>query len=111
MIGNNHPTSIRKSHVAGGADVEEENMNTIQTSIVTTMVSMVSMPKIVDQQREQKKTPICYHMSRQRSLFTELKETFQGHVSFGDASKIEVKGHGNIRFLYAGKERSIEDVY
>ncbi|GJV24619.1 retrovirus-related pol polyprotein from transposon TNT 1-94 [Tanacetum coccineum] len=49
-----------------------------------------------------------HHMSGQR---TELTEVIQGHVSFGDASKIEVKGHGNIRFLYDEEERSIEDVY
>nr|GEV71615.1 hypothetical protein [Tanacetum cinerariifolium] len=53
----------------------------------------------------------CHHMSRQRNLFTELTKVIQGYVSFGDASKIEVKGRRNIRFLYAGKERAIEDVY
>nr|GEZ31918.1 reverse transcriptase [Tanacetum cinerariifolium] len=49
-----------------------------------------------------------HHMSGQRSLFTEQKETFQGHVSFDDASKIKAKGRGNIHFLNAGKERSIK---
>ncbi|GKE41959.1 hypothetical protein Tco_1469243, partial [Tanacetum coccineum] len=38
-------------------------------------------------------------------------EVVQGHVSLGDASKIDVKGRGKIRFFHNGKESMIEDVY
>ncbi|GKE48117.1 retrovirus-related pol polyprotein from transposon TNT 1-94 [Tanacetum coccineum] len=38
-------------------------------------------------------------------------EVVQGHVSFGDESKIDVKGRGKIRFFHNGKESMIEDVY
>ncbi|GJV97011.1 retrovirus-related pol polyprotein from transposon TNT 1-94 [Tanacetum coccineum] len=51
------------------------------------------------------------HMSGQKDLFVEMTEVVQGHVSFGDASKIDVKGRGKIRFLQNGKESTIEDVY
>ncbi|GKD80093.1 retrovirus-related pol polyprotein from transposon TNT 1-94 [Tanacetum coccineum] len=51
------------------------------------------------------------HMSGQKDLFVEMTEVVQGHVSFGDASKIDVKGRRKIRFLQNGKESTIEDVY
>ncbi|GJZ23157.1 retrovirus-related pol polyprotein from transposon TNT 1-94 [Tanacetum coccineum] len=51
------------------------------------------------------------HMSGQKDLFVEMTEVVQGHVSFGDASKIDVKGRGKIRFFQNGKESTIEDVY
>ena len=40
-----------------------------------------------------------------------MTEVVQGHVSFGDASKIDVKGRGKIHFFQNGKESMIEDVY
>jgi hypothetical protein len=36
------------------------------------------------------------HMCGHKHLFTELEEIENGHVSFGDASKVQVKGQGNI---------------
>ncbi|GJY68640.1 retrovirus-related pol polyprotein from transposon TNT 1-94, partial [Tanacetum coccineum] len=51
------------------------------------------------------------HMSGQKDLFVEMTEVVQGHVSFGNASKIDVKGRGKIRFFQNGKESTIEDVY
>nr|GEV11403.1 retrovirus-related Pol polyprotein from transposon TNT 1-94 [Tanacetum cinerariifolium] len=51
------------------------------------------------------------HMSGQKDLFVEITEVVQGHVSFGDASKIYVKGCGKIPFFQNGKESIIEDVY
>ena len=36
------------------------------------------------------------HMCRRRSMFVELNESMNGNVSFGDKSKIPVKGKGNI---------------
>nr|GEY06582.1 retrovirus-related Pol polyprotein from transposon TNT 1-94 [Tanacetum cinerariifolium] len=50
------------------------------------------------------------HMSGQKDLFVEMTEVVQGHVLFGDASKIDVKGRGKIRLFQNGKERMIEDV-
>ncbi|GJY95831.1 retrovirus-related pol polyprotein from transposon TNT 1-94 [Tanacetum coccineum] len=51
------------------------------------------------------------HMSGQKDLFVQMTEVVQGHVSLGDASKIDVKGRGKIRFFHNGKESMIEDVY
>ena len=51
------------------------------------------------------------HMSGHKHLFVEMQEIEDGHVSFGDASKIQVKGKGKIRFFHNGKESSIVDVY
>ena len=51
------------------------------------------------------------HMSGTRGLFTEIRE-ISGSVSFGDASKVEVKGKGKVNFtLGDGKSGTIEDVY
>jgi transposase InsO family protein len=36
------------------------------------------------------------HMCGYKYMFTELKEEANGHVSFGDASKVRVEGEGNI---------------
>ncbi len=47
-----------------------------------------------------------------KHLFRELREVKDGHVSFGDASNIQVKGQGTICFLQNdGMTRKIEDVY
>lgn len=52
------------------------------------------------------------HMSGLKHLFTNLKEVDSGFVSFGDASKIEVKGKGEICFSRKdGRQERIEDVY
>ena len=51
------------------------------------------------------------HMSGNKELFTELK-MFSASVSFGDASKVEVKGKGKIAFtLNDGRSGYLEDVY
>jgi hypothetical protein len=52
------------------------------------------------------------HMCGHKHLFAEMQEVEDGHVSFGDASKVRVKGRGKIYFSQKdGKEGSIEDVY
>ena len=45
-------------------------------------------------------------------LFKEMQKIEDGHVSFGDASNVEVKGRGTIHFLQKdGVMGSIQDVY
>ena len=39
------------------------------------------------------------HMCGHEYLFKEMQKIEDGHVSFGDASKVEVKGRGTIHFL------------
>jgi len=52
------------------------------------------------------------HMCGHKHLFVEMKEIDDGHVSFGDASKVQVKGRGKIWFYQKdGKEGHIENVY
>ncbi|PKU78070.1 Retrovirus-related Pol polyprotein from transposon TNT 1-94 [Dendrobium catenatum] len=52
------------------------------------------------------------HMCGKRSMFVELDETVGGNVSFGDDSKIEVKGKGNILIrLKNGNHQFISNVY
>ena len=52
------------------------------------------------------------HMCGKRSMFVELNKTVSGNVSFGDDSKIPVKGRGNILiFLKNGKHQFISNVY
>jgi Integrase core domain/GAG-pre-integrase domain len=51
------------------------------------------------------------HMSGYKNLFVEMEE-IAGTVSFGDASKVEVKGKGKVKFIQKnGSTRIIEDVY
>ncbi|XP_022928018.1 uncharacterized protein LOC111434928 [Cucurbita moschata] len=52
------------------------------------------------------------HMCDHEHLFKEMQKIEDGHVSFGDASKVEVKGRGTIHFLQKdGVMGSIKDVY
>ncbi|XP_061349454.1 uncharacterized protein LOC133294723 [Gastrolobium bilobum] len=52
------------------------------------------------------------HMCGKKELFTELNEEVQGEVTFGDLSKIPVKGKGKIMiFTKNGDRKSISDVY
>lgn len=39
------------------------------------------------------------HMCGYKHLFKEIREVEDGHVSFGDASKIQVKGQGMVHYL------------
>jgi hypothetical protein len=39
------------------------------------------------------------HMCGQEYLFKEMQKIEDGHVSFGDALKVEVKGRGTICYL------------
>jgi GAG-pre-integrase domain len=51
------------------------------------------------------------HMSGHKNLFVEMEE-IAGTVSFGDASKVEVKGKGKVKFIQKnGSTGIIEDVY
>jgi hypothetical protein len=51
------------------------------------------------------------HLTGHKHLFAEMTE-LTGTVSFGDASKVEVKGKGNVKFLQKnGKLGMVENVY
>jgi hypothetical protein len=51
------------------------------------------------------------HMTDHKHLFVEMTE-LAGTVSFGDASKVEVKGKDNVKFLQKNEKlRMVEDVY
>ena len=52
------------------------------------------------------------HMCGHEYLFKEMQKIEDGHVSFGDASKVEVKGRGTICYLQKyGLIGSLQDVY
>jgi hypothetical protein len=51
------------------------------------------------------------HMTGHKHLFTEMTELSET-VSFGDASKVEVKGKENIKFLEKKREiEMVEEIY
>jgi hypothetical protein len=52
------------------------------------------------------------HMCGYKYMFTELKEVANGHVSFGDTSKVRVEGEGNILIkLKDETQKFISSVY
>ena len=52
------------------------------------------------------------HMCVHQDLFTEIDDTISGEVTFGDSSKIPVKGKGTITIvLKNGDKKYITDVY
>jgi GAG-pre-integrase domain/Zinc knuckle len=52
------------------------------------------------------------HMCGHKHLFKEMRKVEDGHVSFGDASKVEVKGQGTVCYLQKDDlVGSIQDVY
>lgn len=52
------------------------------------------------------------HMCGHEHLFKEMQKIEDGHVSFGDASKVEVKGRGTVCYQQNdGSIGSIQDVY
>ncbi|GAU10379.1 hypothetical protein TSUD_422780, partial [Trifolium subterraneum] len=52
------------------------------------------------------------HMCGHKHLFKEMQKIEDGHVSFGDASKVKVEGKGTICYLQKdGLIGSIKDVY
>ena len=47
-----------------------------------------------------------------KSMFAELDESFSGNITFNDATKIPVKGKGNILIrMKNGKHEFISNVY
>ncbi|KAJ4769831.1 polyprotein [Rhynchospora pubera] len=52
------------------------------------------------------------HMCGYKHMFTEMQEVVDGHVSFGDASKVKVEGQGKVLIqLKNGSETFITNVY
>ena len=52
------------------------------------------------------------HMCGRKNMFVELNESVSENVSFGDDSKIPVKGKGNILIrLRDGRHQFISNVY
>jgi len=47
-----------------------------------------------------------------KHLFLDIQEIENGHVSFGDSTKVSIKARGKICFSQKdGKEGTMEDVY
>ncbi|KAL8087732.1 hypothetical protein AgCh_037766 [Apium graveolens] len=52
------------------------------------------------------------HMTGHKELFTEIDDTISGEVTFGDSSKIPVKGKGTVTIMSKkGEKKYINDVY
>jgi hypothetical protein len=52
------------------------------------------------------------HICGYKYMFIEIEEIVDGHVSFGDVSKVNVKGQGKILIhCKDGNERFISNVY
>ena len=56
-------------------------------------------------------TGVSYHICRDKSIFVEV-EDLNGHVTFGDALKVEVKGRGKVLIqMKNGQHQYISNVY
>jgi len=52
------------------------------------------------------------HMCRHKHLFVDIREIKDGHVTFGDSTKVPIKGKGKICFSQKdGKIGTMKDVY
>jgi len=52
------------------------------------------------------------HMCGHKHLFLDIEEIKDGHVSFGDSTKVPIKGRGKICFSQKdGKQGTMKDVY
>jgi Zinc knuckle len=89
------------------------------TNLVTEEETKEGLFMMVYDERDTNNEKIWYldtgasnHMCRYKHLFTEIRVIEDRHVSFGDASKIQVKGQGIISYLQKnGLKGLIENVY
>lgn len=52
------------------------------------------------------------HMSGNHDFFSSINEEVTGKVRFGDDSRVDIKGKGSVRFIFAGGAKKIlNDVY
>ena len=57
-------------------------------------------------------TGISSHMCEHKHLFLDIQEIEEEHVSFGDSTKVPIKGRGKICFSQKdGKQGTMEDIY
>ncbi|XP_020259026.1 uncharacterized protein LOC109835457 [Asparagus officinalis] len=98
---------------------EKSNQVAERSNFVEREQADTSTVLLTYQESESKNKDIWYldsgasnHMCGIKDFFTELNETVQGDVTFGDQSKIPVKGKGNIMIqTNTGENRYISDVY
>ncbi|XP_020258742.1 uncharacterized protein LOC109835165 [Asparagus officinalis] len=98
---------------------EKSNQVAERSNFVEREQADTSTVLLTYQESESKNKDIWYldsgasnHMCGIKEFFTELNEMVQGDVTFGDQSKIPVKGKGNIMIqTKTGENRYISDVY
>ena len=49
-------------------------------------------------------TGVSNHMCGHKHLFLDIQEIEDGHVSFGDSTKVPIKGRGKICFFPKGRK-------
>ncbi|XP_020266712.1 uncharacterized protein LOC109842219 [Asparagus officinalis] len=107
-------TAIQKSELKEKSNQVAERSNFVEREQPDTSTVLLTYQK-----SESKNKDIWYldsgasnHMCGIKEFFTELNEMVQGDVTFGDQSKILVKGKGKIMIqTKMGENRYISDVY